>query len=96
MRIRMTKKAAVKRNRGGDGGSVATAVIVDAENILHGTEAEYEHITRLCGPQGTGWKLVRQSTFRAKDATYDQIEVRLANGGQRTFYFDITKLMANG
>lgn len=92
----MAKKAVVKKHLGGDGASLGSAVIVDADNILLGTDAEYEHISRLCGLQGTDWKLVRQSTFRAKEQTYDQIEVRQANGQQRTFYFDITRLMAAG
>lgn len=90
----MSKKATVRRHRGGDGASLAQAVIIDAENILDGTEAEYAHIGQLCGLQGTGWTLVRQSTFRSKDRTYDQIEVRLADGQPRIFYFDITRLMA--
>ena len=78
---------------GGDGSSVGTAVVVAAANIMVDTEVEYAHIGRLCGRQGRDWSLVRQSTFRAKDRTYDQIEVRLADGGQRTFYFDVTDLM---
>ncbi|HPA21490.1 MAG TPA: hypothetical protein PLU30_27360 [Verrucomicrobiae bacterium] len=93
MKRRTTKGETQPGNRGGDGASVGTAVVVDAANIMVGTEAEYAHIGGLCGRQGNDWSLVRQSTFRAKDRTYDQIEVRLADGGQRTFYFDVTDLM---
>lgn len=93
----MAKKASVRSKiRGGDGTSLASAVIVEADNILVGTETEYAHIARLCGQQGTDWSLARQSTFCAKDRTYDQIEVRLSDGQQRIFFFDITGLMEAG
>lgn len=81
------------KNHGGDGSSTMTAVIVEASNILEGTDAEYAHIGGVCGLQGRDWSLLRQSTFHSKGRTYDQIEVRLADGRQKTFYFDITKLV---
>jgi len=79
---------------GGDGTSLNSAVVIGGDNILVGTEAEYAHIARLCGRQGLDWNLVRQSTFRNRERTYDQIEVRLSDGQQRIFYFDITGLLA--
>ena len=37
------------KNHGGDGSSTMTAVIVEASNILEGTDAEYAHIGGVCG-----------------------------------------------
>lgn len=81
------------KNHGGDGSSKEMAVIIEAANILIGTDAEYAHIGGSCGLQGRDWSLLKQSTFHSKGRTYDQIEIRLSDGRQRTFYFDITTLM---
>lgn len=79
--------------RDGEGSSAATAIAVDARNIIEGTDAEYAAIGRACGRQGRDWRLVRQSSFRLQGRTYDQIDVRLQGGGERTFYFDISRLI---
>jgi hypothetical protein len=87
----MAKRPAKPMFEEGEGSSMAQAVVIDAKDILKGTDAEYACIARHCGAHGKDWALTRQSTFRIGGRTYDQIDVRRANGVERTFYFDISR-----
>lgn len=55
-----------------------------------GALAEYHYIWQECGIRGKDWTLQGQALVENKGRYYDRIEIKLSDGSQRTFYFDIT------
>jgi hypothetical protein len=79
----------VGRYSGGDGTTLQSAVIIEAASDLAATHAEYawvrEHLS--------GAKVGRQSLLSRDQHTYDVLEVTLADGSRRSYYFDISKTL---
>lgn len=73
---------------GGDGASMATAVVIDAANEADGVAAEYAWL-RAHFP---GAQVVNQSLLTpAGDHVYDAIEFTARDGTKHTVYFDISR-----
>jgi hypothetical protein len=71
---------------GGDGSSIAAAVVIHATRELEGTRAEYTWL-RTNHPGG---EITNQSLISAGGHMYDSIEVTAADGTKRVYFFDIT------
>lgn len=73
---------------GGDGASMATAVVIDADNEADGVSAEYAWL-RAHFP---GAQIVNQSLLTPSgDHVYDAIEFTARDGTKHTVYFDISR-----
>jgi hypothetical protein len=75
---------------GGDGSTRETAVIVEAPTSMVGIPAEYRYIAQVCGTQGVDWERGTQALMEHEGRYYDSIQVKLKDGEERTFWFDIT------
>lgn len=71
---------------GGDGSSVDKAVIIKAPNNFIGVRVEFTWITKNC----PGWKLEKQSSFKAGNKIYDKMIFRTSDGSVKTLFFDTT------
>jgi hypothetical protein len=72
---------------GGDGTTLASAIVITAPNEKVGVAAEYDWIrARYPGALSLG-----AGTFRQNDRSYDSIDIETKDGVHRTFYFDISK-----
>lgn len=73
---------------GGDGTSMATAVVIDAANEADGVAAEYAWLSE----HFPGAHVVNQSLLTpAGDHVYDALEFTARDGTKRTVYFDISR-----
>ena len=75
----------------GDGSSKETAFVINATNSIVGVAAEYKFIEKQCGREDTDWERDLQMVLRSDNKSYDLIVVKLKNGGEKSFFFDITK-----
>ena len=76
---------------GKDGSSLNSAVrIEEAENESAGIAAEYAWLAQKFGVQGKDWTLIMQALMQDKGRSYDMMSVKLADGTEKTVYFDIT------
>lgn len=80
---------------GGDGSSQERAVVIQTTSGAVGIRAEYEWIADQLGPRGAGWNAVRQQLHEAGDRAFDIINVRLSDGSERAFHFDVTSFFGN-
>ncbi len=71
---------------GGDGLSMKTAIVVNAESDAVGTHAVYAWLRQNCKCQVKGQSLVTDSGH-----AYDVMEVARSDGSTASYYFDITK-----
>lgn len=74
----------------GSGDSMEDAVVIRAPDTWSGIEQEYEHVAARFGPRGVGWNLRGQSLLQANGRAYDRLDITLADGAERSLYFDIT------
>lgn len=70
----------------GDGGSIAHAIRIQAQNEPEGVDAEY----RWIADRYPGYKRDKQALVHQGGRYYDVLDITTANGEQKTFYFDIT------
>jgi hypothetical protein len=76
---------------GGAGTSQEEAVVITLTETRLGIPAEYDYVEMQCGRRGRDWKLLQQALFLGPAGErYDRLSIRLADGTQRDFYFDIT------
>lgn len=75
----------------GDGSSFEQSVIIAAEDATSGLLAEYRYIERRFGPINSAWRLVGQRPVERNLKSYDVLEIKLADGTRREFYFDISR-----
>jgi hypothetical protein len=62
-----------------------------------GVEAEYRYLAWKFGRPGIDWELVGQGLVEsAGHCKYDKMHIKLADGTQRTIYFDITEFFGKG
>lgn len=80
--------AAPATSSGGDGASMATAIVIDAANEADGVAAEYAWLRE----HFPGARVVNQSLLTpAGDHVYDAIEFTARDGTKHTVYFDISR-----
>jgi hypothetical protein len=72
---------------GGDGSTIAAAVVIHATRDIDGTRAEYTWL-RANHPGG---RITNQSLISAGGQMYDSLDVTAADGTTHTYYFDITE-----
>lgn len=81
--------------QGGMGDSPGTAVIIrGAVDGFAGVEAEYRYLREKFGQQTRDWRLKRQLLQQKGDRVFDVMHLELADGSQRTIYFDITEFFS--
>ena len=76
---------------GGNGESIETAVIINTANSMIGISAEYKFITSRYGQKDVEWTREIQSVMRSGNRQYDVVLIKLKDGQEKSFYFDITK-----
>jgi hypothetical protein len=77
---------------GGDGAGVDHAVVIEgAHNEVDGTDAEYQYVAMLYGPQNQAWRLQQQALLAQNGHHYDRLDIALANGATVSVYFDISQ-----
>ena len=77
---------------GGDGFSFKEAIIISDCSNLEGVEQEYVEVRKRLG----NYQLIRQSLQDQSDRMYDVLELKLEDGREITFYFDITDFFGKG
>jgi len=76
---------------GGNGESIENAVIINTANSMIGISAEYKFITSRYGQKDVDWTRELQSIMRSGNRQYDVVVIKLKDGQEKSFYFDITK-----
>ena len=76
---------------GGNGESIENAVIINTANSMIGIPAEYKFISRRYGQKDLDWTREFQSVMRSGNRQYDVVVIKLKDGQEKSFYFDITK-----
>jgi hypothetical protein len=76
---------------GGNGESIETAVIINTANSMIGISAEYKFITSRYGQKDVDWTREIQTVMRSGNRQYDVVVIKLQDGQEKSFYFDITK-----
>ena len=80
---------------GGTGDSMTAAIVIKkTPKGLSAAGAEVMLLTQRYGPRGTGWTLKQQDLLQAHGRVYDTYCVVLADGTERTLYFDVTDWLA--
>ncbi|NSW55245.1 MAG: hypothetical protein HPY44_04485 [Armatimonadetes bacterium] len=65
-------------------------IVIEAESTAEGIRMEYEWVSALHGEQGRDWQLVRQALIFLDDKKVDELHIRLADGTEKRYRFDIT------
>ncbi len=73
-----------------DGTSMERAVVIVAPDEMTGIRAEYDWLSQRLGVRNRDWKMEQQSLLSATGREYDRLDVRLADGTRRSYFFDIT------
>jgi hypothetical protein len=82
---------------GGPGDTIERAVVIrGAPDSNLGVEAEYRYLAQKYGRPRTDWQLIGQGLVEAGDCFYDEMHIRLADGTERTVFFDITEFFGKG
>ena len=82
---------------GGPGDTIETAVIIrGAPDEALGVGAEYRYLAQQFGQPGVDWELVGQELLESARRRYDKVHVKLADGTERTIFFDITGFFGKG
>lgn len=82
---------------GGPGDVIERAVIIQgAPDEALGVAAEYRYLAREFGRPGVDWDLVGQGLLERGRRRYDEMHIKLADGTERTIFFDITQFFGKG
>ncbi|MCK7578792.1 MAG: hypothetical protein MZV65_25725 [Chromatiales bacterium] len=75
-----------------DGLSLATALVIRAEDPWIGVGMEYEAIRARHGRMHEGWTLKSQRLLPRDEngRSYDQVNIALSDGRELSYFFDIT------
>lgn len=65
--------------------------IIGAPSEKEGVDAEYEYIGSIYGKENIDWRLVQQCCLIIDDQKIDIIEIKLRNGEQFEYCFDISE-----
>jgi hypothetical protein len=77
---------------GGDGFTFEEAIKISDCGNIEGVEQEYIEVRKRLG----NYKLIRQSLQDKSGRMYDVLELKLEDGQEITFYFDITDFFGKG
>ena len=77
---------------GGDGFSFKEAIKISDCSNIEGVEQEYIEVRKRFG----NYQLIRQSLQDKSGRMYDVLELKLEDGREITFYFDITDFFGKG
>jgi hypothetical protein len=76
---------------GGSGASIDDAVVITPPTPQLGIPAEYAYVEMQCGRRGVDWAMLVQALLLGPGGRrYDRLRIKLKNGTERDFYFDIT------
>ncbi|ADC61006.1 hypothetical protein [Allochromatium vinosum] len=73
-----------------DGLSLATALVILAEDAWDGVRMEYDHVIAQHGQMHEGWTLASQHVFLDGERRYDRLDIVLSSGEKLSYFFDIT------
>ena len=76
----------------GDGFSFSEAIKISDCSNIEGVEQEYIEVRKRFG----NYKLIKQSLHDKRGRMYDVLELKLEDGREITFYFDITDFFGKG
>jgi len=77
---------------GGDGFSFKEAIKISDCSNTEGVKQEYVEVRKRFGK----YRLIRQSLLDKSGRMYDVLELKLEDGREITFYFDITDFFGKG
>jgi len=73
------------------GNSISEAVVIlEARNEQEGVEAEYIYLFEKVGQKNVDWELKSQSLISKNGRFYDRLIIKLSDGSEKNFYFDIS------
>ncbi len=70
--------------------SAGDAISLKSESIIAGMVEEYLYIEACHGQEGRDWEKISQTLVRENGRRYDLLNIRLKNGMEKTYYFDLT------
>lgn len=70
---------------------VQNAIVIVAQTEQEGVHAEYVKVTEIYGERDKDWVLIRQLMFEQDGKQYDEIQIELASGEEKTIIFDISQ-----
>ena len=59
-------------------------------------DSEYVYLNAKYGLRGLDWELVQQALLTENGREYDQMDLKLFDGTEKTLYFDITEFFGKG
>lgn len=65
-------------------------VITQVANHSAGVQAEYNYIIQKHGQVRQGWTMRGQALMQQNGRAYDRLEIVLADGSPKTYFFDIS------
>lgn len=78
--------------KGGPGDTAASAVIISgASDAMAGISAEYDYLSEKFGRKNVDWRLKHQTIRQVQGKVYDRMELELADGSNKTVFFDISE-----
>lgn len=73
------------------GSSISEAIIIlQAQDEQEGVQAEYIYLSEKIGKKNVDWELISQSLLSHNGRFYDKLNIKLPNGSEKDFYFDIS------
>ena len=86
-----------KKNRvtleGGLGNSIENAVIIRCSDYFAGMGALNKYLEKKCGRFISNWSVRMQMIIKRDGRNYDLISIKMKDGTERTFYFDVTEML---
>lgn len=73
-----------------NGESIETAIIIEADSTAQGIPMEYAWLEEHFGERGRDWEFLMQALLQHEERSYDRLDIRLADGTDKSVYFDIT------
>lgn len=84
------KTESEKNTARGDGSSAGKAVVIKAVSSIIGMSEEYDYLERMCGKMDVDYTCEMQRQKSIKGRHYDIMSIKMKDGTERMFWFDIT------
>ena len=75
---------------GGNGHSIEEAILINKNSEFEGVAAEYEFLELKYGKRDVDWYLKKQILLEENGKHYDKLIIKLKNGQELIYYFDIS------
>jgi len=72
------------------GNSIETAIVIDAQDAISGVIIEHDYVDRLIDSMDTNVESIEQNLIIEDGRQIDQIVIKLQDGSERIFFFDVT------